>query len=148
MTGTSGRQRVPAKALAYFPLVAPPKNVADAFGFLVRPLFSQASGNARVSRTLTTLRDHATSQTHNRAKFACADAEKDNRGRSVSSLKEFEKLYLEKILGMGDGWVLDHSDASYGKFFNRHRINIHGPKYRKYGTSKAKKMRAFWGERT
>lgn len=57
MTGTSGRQRVPAKALAYFPLVAPPKNVADAFGFLVRPLFSQASGNARVSRTLTTLRD-------------------------------------------------------------------------------------------
>ncbi len=57
MTGTSGRQRVPAKALAYFPLVIPPKNVTDAFGFLIRPIFSKASRNAHQSRTLATLRD-------------------------------------------------------------------------------------------
>lgn len=57
MTGTSGRQRVPAKALAYFPLVAPSKDVVEAFGRLIRPLFTQASENALESRTLTTMRD-------------------------------------------------------------------------------------------
>ncbi len=29
-------------------------------------------------------------------------------------------------------------------FFNRHSVDIHGPKYQTYGTSKAKKLRAFW----
>ncbi len=62
----------------------------------------------------------------------------------MSSLNDIEKLYLEKILRMGDGYVLNYSDATYGEFFDRHRISIHGPKYRKYGTSNAKKMRAFW----
>ena len=62
----------------------------------------------------------------------------------MSSLTDIEKRYLEKLLGMGGGYVLDYSDATYGEFFNRHRIDIHGPKYQTYGTSKAKKMRAFW----
>ena len=57
MTGTSGRQRVPAKALAHFPLVAPSKEVGEAFGNLIQPLFANATANARESRTLTTLRD-------------------------------------------------------------------------------------------
>ena len=57
MTGTSGRQRVPAKALSHFRLAAPSKEVAQAFGDLIRPLFAQASANTRESRTLTTLRD-------------------------------------------------------------------------------------------
>jgi hypothetical protein len=51
---------------------------------------------------------------------------------------------MEKLLEMGSGYVLDYSDASYGEFFKRHRINIHGPKYQTYGTSKGKKMRSFW----
>ncbi|HZT04967.1 MAG TPA: hypothetical protein VFA39_22140 [Steroidobacteraceae bacterium] len=62
----------------------------------------------------------------------------------MSSLTDIEKRYLEKLLGMGSGYVLDYSDATYGEFFNRHRIDIHGRKYQTYGTSKAKKMRAFW----
>jgi hypothetical protein len=62
----------------------------------------------------------------------------------MSSLTDIEKRYLEKILGMGGGYVLDYTDATYGEFFNRHRIDIHGPKYQTYGTSKAKKMRTFW----
>lgn len=62
----------------------------------------------------------------------------------MSSLSDIEKRYLERILGMSGGYVLDYSDATYGEFFNQHRIDIHGPKYQKYGTSKAKKMRAFW----
>ncbi len=62
----------------------------------------------------------------------------------MSTLTDIEKRYLEKLLGMGDGYVLGFSDATYGGFFKRHRINIHGPKYQTYGTSKAKKMRSFW----
>ena len=62
----------------------------------------------------------------------------------MSSLNDIEKRYLERILGMGSGFVLDYSDATYGAFFDRHKIDIRGSKYKKYGTSKAKKMRAFW----
>lgn len=62
----------------------------------------------------------------------------------MSSLTDIEKRYVEKLLEMGSGYVLDFSDASYGEFFKRHKIDIHSPKYQKYGSSKAKKMRAFW----
>lgn len=62
----------------------------------------------------------------------------------MSSLTDIEKRYLEKLLGMQSGYVLDYSDATFGEFFNRHKIDIHGSKYQTYGTSKAKKMRAFW----
>lgn len=62
----------------------------------------------------------------------------------MSSLTDIDKRYLEKILSMGDGYVLDYNDAAYGEFFGRHKVNIHGPKYQTRGTSKAKKMRAFW----
>ena len=57
MTGTSGRQRVPAKALAHYPLVAPEREVADVFGKLAQPLFTQASVNARKSHSLASQRD-------------------------------------------------------------------------------------------
>jgi len=62
----------------------------------------------------------------------------------MSSLTDIEKRYFEKLLGMQSGYVLDYSDATFVEFFNRHKINIHGQKYQTYGTSKAKKMRAFW----
>lgn len=62
----------------------------------------------------------------------------------MSSLKDAEKQYFEKLLGMSTGYVLDYTDATYGDFFRKHGINIHGPKYQQHGTSKAKKMRAFW----
>lgn len=62
----------------------------------------------------------------------------------MSSLTDIEKRYLERLLGMQSGYVLDYSDPTFGAFFSRHRVNIHGPKYQTYGTSKAKKMRAFW----
>ncbi len=63
----------------------------------------------------------------------------------MSSLTDIEKRYLEKLLCMDSGYVLDFNDATYGEFFKRHNINIHGRKYRTLGTSKAKKLRAFWG---
>lgn len=62
----------------------------------------------------------------------------------MSSLTDIDKRYLEKLLGMQSGYVLDYSDATFGEFFNRHTIDIHGTKYQTYGTSKAKKLRAFW----
>ena len=62
----------------------------------------------------------------------------------MSSLTDIEKRYLERLFGMQSGYVLDYSDATYGEFFRRHSVNIHGTKYKTYGTSKAKKMRAFW----
>jgi hypothetical protein len=62
----------------------------------------------------------------------------------MSSLTVIERRYLEKQLRMQDGYILDYSDATFGEFFNRHKVDIHSVKYQTYGTSKAKKMRAFW----
>lgn len=62
----------------------------------------------------------------------------------MSSLTSIDKRYLEKILGMGSGWVLDFSDATFGEFFRRYNVTIHDQKYQTYGSSKAKKLRAFW----
>lgn len=62
----------------------------------------------------------------------------------MSSLTDVEKRYFDRLFGMQSGYVLDYSDATFGDFFNRHGINIHGPNFQTYGTSKAKKLRAFW----
>lgn len=62
----------------------------------------------------------------------------------MSSLTHVEKRYLEKLFGMESGVVMDFTDATFAELFKRHQISIHGQKYQTYGTSKAKKMRAFW----
>lgn len=62
----------------------------------------------------------------------------------MSSLTDIDKRYLEKLLGMQSGYVLDYSDPTFGEFFNRYKVSIHGQKYQTFGTSKAKKLRAFW----
>ena len=64
----------------------------------------------------------------------------------MSRITGVEKRYLEAILGMGGGYVLDYTDATFGEFFRKHQIDIHGLKYQTYGTSKARKMRAFWDQ--
>ena len=46
---------------------------------------------------------------------------------------------------MGSGYVLNFTDPTYSRFFMDHRIDISDSKFQKYGTSKAKRMRAFWG---
>ncbi|NKB46890.1 MAG: hypothetical protein GKR77_03805 [Legionellales bacterium] len=62
----------------------------------------------------------------------------------MSSLTDSEKHYLKKLLDMDHGYVLDYTDATYAEVFRRHKIDIHGEKYQTWGTSKAKKMQAFW----
>ncbi|MGH8608554.1 MAG: restriction endonuclease subunit S [Gammaproteobacteria bacterium] len=57
MTGSSGRQRVPAESLSHYLLAAPPEQLAKRFGSFVQPLFARASAAARESRTLAALRD-------------------------------------------------------------------------------------------
>ncbi len=57
MTGTSGRQRVPAAALSQFVLPAPPKPIAESFGKFVRPLAKRMNETETESRILTALRD-------------------------------------------------------------------------------------------
>jgi len=57
MTGSSGRQRVPAESLSHFRVVTAPKPVSEWFGRSIRPLFARAGAAARDSRTLAALRD-------------------------------------------------------------------------------------------
>ena len=62
----------------------------------------------------------------------------------MSGLSAADKRYLEAILDMGDGHVLHFTNATFGEFFGGANVDIHGHKYQTLGTSKAKKMRAFW----
>ena len=57
MTGTSGRQRVPAQVLSQFLFPSPSEPIATRFGKVVQPLFTRASKAVRESRTLAALRD-------------------------------------------------------------------------------------------
>lgn len=57
MTGTSGRQRVPAEALSNFLIAVPPPNVAQAFAELTTPMFEKIAANVAESRTLARMRD-------------------------------------------------------------------------------------------
>jgi hypothetical protein len=58
----------------------------------------------------------------------------------MSNLTDIDKRYLEKIFEMGSGYVLDYSDATYGEFFSRHNIDIHGSRYQTYGVGFPKKV--------
>lgn len=63
----------------------------------------------------------------------------------MSSLRTVDKIPLEDILEMSSGYVLDFSDPTYASFFVESAgIDICEQRFLKYGTSKAKKMRAFW----
>ena len=57
MTGSSGRQRVPAESLSHFHLVVAPKPVAELFGQLIKPLVARSSAASKESRTLAAMRD-------------------------------------------------------------------------------------------
>ncbi len=57
MTGSSGRQRVPAESLSHFRVAVAPKSVAECFGQLIKPLFARSSAASKECHTLTALRD-------------------------------------------------------------------------------------------
>ena len=62
----------------------------------------------------------------------------------MSSLTAAEKLHLENVLNMDTGYVLNFTNATFGQLFGSYGVDIHNARYEIYGTSKAKKMRAFW----
>ena len=64
----------------------------------------------------------------------------------MSSLTGADKEILEIVFGMKSGYVLNFSDAGFEQFFESYDVDIHGARYRIYGTSKAKKLRAFWDQ--
>lgn len=63
----------------------------------------------------------------------------------MSSLTSRDRRCLEPFLDMGSGLVLNFSDRTMGEFFQEQvGLNIYDEKYQFKGTSKAKRMRAFW----
>lgn len=63
----------------------------------------------------------------------------------MSSLTDIEKRYLETLFEMNTGYVLDFTDRTFYDFIqNITGVDIHAIKYKIYGNSKAKKLRAFW----
>ena len=62
----------------------------------------------------------------------------------MSTLTSAEKVYLERILGMGSGYVLDFTNQQFAQLLKAHSVDIYDVKYEIHGTSKAKRMQAFW----
>lgn len=62
----------------------------------------------------------------------------------MAEITAFERRKLEKVLGMGNGYVLDFSDRTYAEFFLDFRVDIDAPEFQVGGSSKAKRMRTFW----
>lgn len=62
----------------------------------------------------------------------------------MAEISALERRKLEKLLGMGEGYVLKFSDRTYAEFFLDFRIDIDAAQYRVGGDSKAKRMRTFW----
>ena len=62
----------------------------------------------------------------------------------MSDLSGSERRKLEKLLGMGGGYVLNFSDRTFGDFFDEYRVEIDAERYRARGTSKANRMRTHW----
>ena len=63
----------------------------------------------------------------------------------MANLKETEKLILEKLFVMQNGYVLDFTNSKFQQFIsNTFKRDIYNSKYSIYGDSKAKRLRAFW----
>ena len=65
----------------------------------------------------------------------------------MSDLSRIEKIKLEKLFGMGTGYVLDFTDRTFEDFiFDTVRIEIYDDKYKFKSGSKANRLRALWQE--
>jgi len=63
----------------------------------------------------------------------------------MSSLSIAHKTFLETVLGMGGGYVLDFTDGSFENLFADVDIDIYDTdKYSGFGGSKANRLRALW----
>lgn len=63
----------------------------------------------------------------------------------MSDLTSLEKRNLERLLGMGSGYVLDFSNRTFDEFVSDSTgKNIYAGEYETGGGSKANRLRAFW----
>jgi uncharacterized protein (TIGR02391 family) len=62
----------------------------------------------------------------------------------MSNLSPADRDYLENALRLETGWIVRFTDESFSNLFSSFGIDINDEKYKKYGESKAKRMRAFW----
>jgi len=62
----------------------------------------------------------------------------------MSDLGGSARRKLERLFGMGGGYVLNFSDRTFSDFFDDYNIRIDDEQYKIEGTSKAKRMRTFW----
>lgn len=62
----------------------------------------------------------------------------------MSNLTAKEKRKLENLLKMESGYVLEFSNRTFSELFHDYKVEIDADIYEIYGTSKAKRMRAFW----
>lgn len=63
----------------------------------------------------------------------------------MSRLSIADKTFLEAVLAMGSGYVLDFSDGSFANLFADVNIDIYDTeKYSGFGGSKANRLRALW----
>jgi hypothetical protein len=61
----------------------------------------------------------------------------------MANLNFTQKQLFEKLFDRG-GYVLNFSDRTFSEFFQDFSVNIDSQKYQKNGTSKMKRLRAFW----
>lgn len=67
----------------------------------------------------------------------------------MSSLTSLEKRLFEDLFGMGSGYVLDYTNATFAELFRECvKVNIYDNRYAFNGGSKAKRLRAFWEVQT
>jgi hypothetical protein len=63
----------------------------------------------------------------------------------MSNITSFEKVKLERLLGMDSGYVLSFSNRSFSEFILENSgMNIFNEKYNYASGSKANRLRAFW----
>lgn len=62
----------------------------------------------------------------------------------MSGLSVTDKTFLEAVLSMGGGYVLDFKNTSFAQFFDDLGIDIYEEKYAEYGVSKANRLKTFW----
>lgn len=62
----------------------------------------------------------------------------------MSNIRAIDMMFIEEILEMGSGYVLNFSDRTFAHFFAEElNIDIDAEVYKRNGTSKAKRLRCF-----
>jgi hypothetical protein len=62
----------------------------------------------------------------------------------MANVRQIDFLLLDDVFEMGSGYVLNFSDRTMSQFFAEElNIDIDDPRYKQYGTSKAKRLRCF-----